>query len=123
MKKINKNTRTSMKTDSSSIKPKYEIDLTILTPAEKKMFDIRGFLPVHILSLDNDTPKVSMKYVECYFKQTSDNKVLLEGDFATHRIITFHLESKVVMTGFASLNYKMICAIKERCQELGWNEI
>ena len=111
-----------MNTDLSS-NSKYEIDLSILTPAEKKMFDIRGYLPVHKLSLDNDTPKVSMKYVECYFKQISENKILLEGDFATHRIITFHLESRVVMTRFASLNYKMICAIKERCQELGWNEI
>ena len=86
------------------------------------MFELGSFLAIHKLSSAEYSPKVKIEYVQCHFNQISNHEISVENDFATDRTITFDLKWKVVMTDFASLNYKLLDAVTERCKELGWDK-
>lgn len=100
------------------------IDLNEFSPAERKMYDLGGFIAVEKYAPEPFRKKDSTvyKYYQCDSKPVSEHQITVPLDFAANRNIRFNLDDKTFLTTFAYLNYDMLCAVIEHCQELGWDK-
>lgn len=111
-----------MKT-KKTIKYALTADLNRLTPAERKMFNVGGYFPVHKILSKTYSPEFSIRYVQCKYERISDHEIALAENFASRRVLIFDLKWKAFTARYASLNYKLIEAVRERFIELGWDEV
>lgn len=61
--------------------------------------------------------------VQCKYERISDHEIALAENFASRRVLIFDLKWKAFTARYASLNYKLIEAVRERFIELGWDEM
>ena len=113
-----------MKTTKKTTKPKeIIIDLNEFTPAERKMYDIGGFIAGYKYAPEPiRKQETSVHYYQCDSKPVSDHQIIVPIDFSANRNIEFDLVYKTFLTTFARLDYNMLCAVMERCKELGWDK-
>ena len=99
------------------------IDLNEFSPAERKMYDLGGYVAVYKYA-----PKpvrkheTTVHYFECSSKPVSDHQITVPASFSANRSIDFNRYEKTVTTTFARLDYNMLCAVMEHCRELGWDK-
>lgn len=107
---------------NKSVNTKIIIDLKKLTPAEKKMYILGGFLAVYKYAPESFKKAGSViHYYKCISEPVSENEVYVPTGFAANKSIEFDTLGKTFLTTFARLDYDMLCAVMERCKELGWN--
>ena len=113
-----------MKTTKKATKPKeIIIDLDEFTPAERKMYDIGGYIAVYKYAPEPiRKAETAVHYYQCASKLISDHQISVPASyFSANRNIEFDLVNKTFLTTFARLDYNMLCAVMERFKELGWD--
>ena len=113
-----------MKTTKKTTKPKeIIIDLNEFTHAERKMYDIGGYIAVYKYAPEPiRKAETAVHYYQCASKLISDHQISVPASyFSANRNIEFDLVNKTFLTTFARLDYNMLCAVMERFKELGWN--
>jgi len=113
-----------MKTTKKTTKPKeIIIDLNEFTPAERKMYDIGGYIAVYKYAPEPiRKAETAVHYYQCASKLISDHQISVPASyFSANRNIEFDLFNKTFLTTFARLDYNMLCAVMERFKELGWD--
>ena len=113
-----------MKTTKKTTKPKeIIIDLNEVTPAERKMYDIGGYIAVYKYAPEPiRKAETAVHYYQCASKLISDHQISVPASyFSANRNIEFDLVNKTFLTTFARLDYNMLCAVMERFKELGWD--
>ena len=113
-----------MKTTKKATKPKeIIIDLNEFTPAERKMYDIGGYIAVYKYAPEPiRKAETAVHYYQCASKLISDHQISVPASyFSANRNIEFDLVNKTFLTTFARLDYNMLCAVMERFKELGWD--
>ena len=113
-----------MKTTKKTTKPKeITIDLNEFTPAERKMYDIGGYIAVYKYAPEPiRKAETAVHYYQCASKLISDHQISVPASyFSANRNIEFDLVNKTFLTPFARLDYNMLCAVMERFKELGWD--
>lgn len=113
-----------MKTTKKTTKPKeIIIDLNDFTPAERKMYDIGGYIAVYKYAPEPiRKAETAVHYYQCASKLISDHQISVPASyFSANRNIEFDLVNKTFLTTFARLDYNMLCAVMERFKELGWD--
>lgn len=113
-----------MKTTKKTTKPKeIIIDLNEFTPAERKMYDIGGYIAVYKYAPEPiRKAETAVHYYQCASKLISDHQISVPASyFSANRNIEFDLVNKTFLTTFARLDYNMLCAVMERFKELGWD--
>ena len=111
-----------MKTTKKTTKPKeIIIDLNEFTPAERKMYDIGGYIAVYKYAPEPiRKAETAVHYYQCASKLISDHQISVPASyFSANRNIEFDLVNKTFLTTFARLDYNMLCAVMERFKELG----
>lgn len=99
------------------------IDLNEFTPAEKKMYDLGGFIAGKKYAPETFRKnEKTVHYFQCKSKPVSDHQIIVPIDFSANRNIEFDLVNKTFLTNFSRLDYNMLCAVMERCKELGWDK-
>ena len=98
------------------------IDLNKFTPAERKMYDLGGYISVYKYELKPvRKSETAVHYYQCASKLVSDHQITVPASFSANRHIEFDLVNKTFLTTFARLDYNMLCAVMEHCKELGWD--
>lgn len=98
------------------------IDLNALTPAEKNLYELGGFLAADKYINQNKPHNTTViEYYECGSKKVSEHEVSVLSNYHFQRSITFNKFSKTFKTD-AHLSFEMLCAVMERCKELGWDK-
>ncbi|MBQ5563481.1 MAG: hypothetical protein IIT39_08845 [Clostridia bacterium] len=113
-----------MKTTKKTTMPKeIIIDLNEFTPAERKMYDIGGYIAVYKYAPEPiRKAETAVHYYQCASKLISDHQISVPASyFSANRNIEFDLVNKTFLTTFARLDYNMLCAVMERFKELGWD--
>ena len=113
-----------MKTIKKTTNPKeIIIDLNEFTPAERKMYDIGGYIAVYKYAPEPiRKAETAVHYYQCASKLISDHQISVPASyFSANRNIEFDLVNKTFLTTFARLDYNMLCAVMERFKELGWD--
>lgn len=113
-----------MKTTKKTTKPKeIIIDLNEFTPAERKMYDIGGYIAVYKYAPEPiRKAETAVHYYQCASKLISDHQISVPASyFSANRNIEFDLVNKTFLTTFARLDYNMLCAVMECFKELGWD--
>ena len=113
-----------MKTIKKTTNPKeIIIDLNDFTPAERKMYDIGGYIAVYKYAPEPiRKAETAVHYYQCASKLISDHQISVPASyFSANRNIEFDLVNKTFLTTFARLDYNMLCAVMERFKELGWD--
>ena len=114
-----------MKTTKKTTKPKeIIIDLNEFTPAERKMYDIGGYIAVYKYAPEPiRKAETAVHYYQCASKLISDHQISVPASyFSANRNIEFDLVNKTFLTTFARLDYNMLCAVMKHCEELGWDK-
>ena len=65
--------------------------------------------------------ETAVHYYQCASKLVSDHQITVPASFSANRNIEFDMVKKSFLTTFAKLDYNMLCAVMERCKELGWD--
>jgi hypothetical protein len=97
------------------------IDLNALTPAEKKLYELGGFLAADKYNQNKPYNTTVIEYYECGGRKVSEHEVSVLSNYHFQSSIIFNNNNKSIKTN-AALSYKMLCAVMERCKELGWDK-
>ena len=98
------------------------IDLNDFSPAERKMYDLGGYIAVYKYAPEPiRKSETAVHYYQCASKLVSDHQITVPASFSANRHIEFDLVNKTFLTTFARLDYNMLCAVMEHCKELGWD--
>ena len=99
------------------------IDLNDFSPAERKMYDLGGYIAVYKYAPEpSRKAETAVHYYQCASKLISDHQISVPASyFSANRNIEFDLVNKTFLTTFARLDYNMLCAVMERFKELGWD--
>ena len=99
------------------------IDLNNFSPAERKMYDLGGYIAVYKYAPEPiRKAETAVHYYQCASKLISDHQISVPASyFSANRNIEFDLVNKTFLTTFARLDYNMLCAVMEHCKELGWD--
>lgn len=99
------------------------IDLNNFSPAERKMYDLGGYIAVYKYAPEPiRKAETAVHYYQCASKLISDHQISVPASyFSANRNIEFDLVNKTFLTTFARLDYNMLCAVMERFKELGWD--
>ena len=113
-----------MKTIKKTTNPKeIIIDLNDFTPAERKMYDLGGYIAVYKYAPEPiRKAETAVHYYQCASKLVSDHQITVPASFSANRHIEFDLVNKTFLTNFVRLDYNMLCAVMKRCEELGWDK-
>ena len=112
-----------MKRKETDLLTELVIDLNELTSAERKMYKLGGYIAGFKYAPKPIRKQNSTEvYYQCASKTVSDHQIIIPKDFDANRNIKFNLIDKTFLTTFAYLDFDMLCAVMERCKELGWDK-